>query len=283
MDAEKSLLGRVRDELQETGFPLELEVGQRIRQAEWPEVLMGGYFTDPDTTKLREYDIAARVKDPGGDRQHEGSFNLVVECKATREQTWVGLRAPAILGADFPVLRHPWRRVPPGIGRSALSSYLGESTTVTWPKFLHDVPLCNSVRSLFSKKDNSAAYNAARSVVAAARGLETAWSNADEYRERSSLTIPVCFPLVVTESPLFLAWLDEGGLQVKETQCLSVFLGDSESRIEETVVTIVRPEVLPEIAGTLLEDGRWVARWVADRASLLAEAHYGDSGSTHEG
>ncbi len=196
-----TLIPKVREWLENQGFPLEMKAAAAFRTAGF-EVRQSSFYTDPETTKNREIDLVAL------DRDYSGVINIqfIVECK-TGKNPWVLLCSRDALrnynrffafaassktarhilvdhvGDDFEAFsaRIPW------VEKQELSGY--------------------SLRRAYSEKDT--AFEAAVGVAKAC--------NAFIQGEQRVDWIAFAFPVIVVDGPLVRCWLDENGdLQLEE-------------------------------------------------------------------
>lgn len=80
---------RVEKDIQKSGFPLEIEVSLKLREAGWT-TLIHDYYVDEEEGKSRETDIGAYkrldIATPDYSLLH---ISLILECKKSPEKPWV--------------------------------------------------------------------------------------------------------------------------------------------------------------------------------------------------
>ncbi|UKS64699.1 hypothetical protein [Rossellomorea marisflavi] len=86
------LKNKLMEDILKTGFPLEMEITQTLRENDWA-VRNGSYYIDKDEDKGREIDIIAtkhivnEIEETGFSR--EVVFSLIIEIKKTEGKPWV--------------------------------------------------------------------------------------------------------------------------------------------------------------------------------------------------
>jgi predicted RecB family endonuclease len=202
---------KIRDWLDSTGFPLEMEVAELFREQGFA-VRQSSTWVDRATEKVREIDVVAKQESETGGVE----VAFVVECKASKHP-WVVLCSDHTLSG--------YNRI------FALSLTSRGARTATATRVLAATsPMRNFVlvpdrsgyalREALSAKDSDAAFAAAMSATKAAAAQV-------RHREPGGIEpISFAFPVVVVDSPLFeAAYVDVSGLQLEQV-ARSAFLFD---------------------------------------------------------
>jgi len=184
---------KVREWLQKTGFPLEMQAAAAFRSAGF-DVRQSFTFPDPQSDKGREIDVLAQ------DSDHwlgviEVSF--VVECKSS-QNPWVVLTSDDALSNYNRLFAFA---VTSGAARSALSDRLTDLGQLT-PYIERPSRGGYGFRQAFGKESDPA-YSAAIGAMKASRGVA---------QDRVSSTIPklaFAFPVIVVDSSLYECSLAE--------------------------------------------------------------------------
>lgn len=92
-----SLENRVLRWLKEQGFPLEMEVAS-IAKAAGFEVSQSDYYLDPDGGEPREIDLVLSLNNIKAG--FSLTYNLLVECKSSRDKPWLMFSTPNELGSS---------------------------------------------------------------------------------------------------------------------------------------------------------------------------------------
>jgi len=82
----------IKERIEKTGFPFEIEIASALKKAEW-EVLLSSPYWDEDEEKWREIDIKAYktiTQIDGKDlKPYSLTLALIIECKKTEGSAWV--------------------------------------------------------------------------------------------------------------------------------------------------------------------------------------------------
>jgi hypothetical protein len=91
--AEKDLVARIKEEIQNAGQPLELKTYLTLQRNSWdaePSV----YYNDNESRVKREIDIVARKTKDNGQTEYENT--LIIECKKSAQKPWVFFKQDSI-------------------------------------------------------------------------------------------------------------------------------------------------------------------------------------------
>lgn len=239
---------KVRQWLEKTGFPLEMEAAAAFRRVGF-EVKQSITYPDPQSEKGREIDVLATQPDLIG----VIDVSIVVECKAS-PNPWVVLTSEDALAnynrlfafavtskAAREVLAGRWRqslaRLEPYIKRPARGGY--------------------GLRQAFGK-DNDPAYAAAVSVMKACRGVA---------EDREGIPrLAFAFPVIVVDAPLLECSLAENGqdLQLVEVEESEFLFSIHVPEQVGCCVRVIRRENLAKYAA-------WAKRLADDITSELQD------------
>jgi hypothetical protein len=208
----------IRDWLEKSGYPLEMEVARTFRKNTILHVDQSWHYIDPTTGDLRQADVVANIAGPisfGGESHPHVAVFLTVECKSTTAP-WVVLKdQPRV----FPPDEEPFLSwVPHTIDDSLLRGIVEErrNSSRRMPIFDFLSPgyeVCEKRNTDKGKLDP--AYAAVRQAASAAFGILGEVS--------SDVVTGIAIPVVVTKSPLFEATLNgEGEVVVRKAQRSSV-------------------------------------------------------------
>ena len=230
------LLSKVRNWLQSSGFPLEMEAAAAFRSAGF-DVRQSTSYVDQQTEKGREIDVLA------SDPAHVGvvDISFVIECKGSKNP-WVVLCSETALSSYNRLLAF-------ALTSSAARSAIGERVTHHDSHSREYVLVENragySMREALGSKESDPAYAAAMSAIKACRGL---------IREREPGGIqPICFafPVVIVDSPLFECTLaTDGQLELRQVQHSAYLFS---AHIPDAVGCLIHVVTRPHLA----EFARW--------------------------
>lgn len=89
----KNKIEFIKEEIEKSGFPLEIEMASILEKDGW-EVLPSSYYLDKDEKKWREIDIKAyksidQSSDSKSIEPYHLSLALIIECKMSKKYAWV--------------------------------------------------------------------------------------------------------------------------------------------------------------------------------------------------
>lgn len=218
--------------LREEGYPLELRVGELLRNARWL-VEHAHWYEDPSTGKARELDLVARRGTSTADHSSVLTFSLAVECK-TSSSAWVVFTSPLNLGAALRI-----GRAVDEFSNDALA--VARKYKIPAPRVFglagnmgHGIAKAHSGHS---KGDPTGPYAALLGAATAARQLgkesERWWQT-----EPGNYQAHVVAPVVVLDGPLFEYSISDGEEQLREVQSSRVVLA-MPGLLEGFVVSLV--------------------------------------------
>ena len=238
MTDRESLHFRIHDWLETQGYPLEMRLAKAIRRHDALQFRQSWNYEDHETGKSREIDIICTKQDYVGFCE----INFIFECKGTTKP-WV-LFTSEETGSSYHRLS--------GFGifsKQAFASAAGALFDFEDPDHtkLKEIPWLwkerhigySLVQGFDGNKD--APYSAVMSAVKAALWSKTnsVWQNGE------FLSHVVCFPVVVTSSPLFECSLDENGDTVlKEVTHGFLFFNQTIGDFTATCVSIVNEKYI---------------------------------------
>ena len=197
------LESKVRSWLDEHGYPLEMEIARAMQLAEFG-VVQAEYVEDADTGTARETDIIAYEESRGENCRVLSA--VTVECKSQKSKPWVLFTNPG----SYPPYLSVSRRATSERGRNVLRAISNRSEVQTLLPFA--LPKRTAYGVTIALRDNQdLAYQALNSVAKAALGIVARLSAVE-----SGNLIPIAFPIVVIEAPLFESYLDESGTLMVE-------------------------------------------------------------------
>ncbi len=208
-----SLQSKLLEWLRTTGYPFQLHAGRALQSAGW-HVNYSRWYRDPVTSKLRELDLQALI---GAVRPGESSlfFSLVIECKSSSSQPWVGLSSSKDGGG-----RSFLASAPGGMTRSfALAAQFLELTVPQLlpsdtlyadsviAGFVEDPPGDQSPSSKRGKpkeqSDPTSPHSALMQAVSAASALDTEFLNTALTARPEIATATALLPVVLLRGRLF--------------------------------------------------------------------------------
>jgi hypothetical protein len=207
MTNNESLESRIQNWLEKQGYPLEMKVAAKLAELKF-NVIHGGHYQDPETSTSREIDIVCPVSDKLGRGLVE--INFIIECKGTNKP-WILFGSKSEQNCrgvwDYAVLSQ--------MARVSLIDVLHENIA-NWAKKIPwlwkgDCVVAHAITQAF-EGNNDIPYAGVLSAVKAALWLQNhSFIQSPEYRK-----FVICFPVVITSSPLFNSRLDENNNLVLE-------------------------------------------------------------------
>ena len=226
---------KVKDWLEKTGLPLELETAASFKKAGF-SVEHSSVYADPQSEKSREIDVIAHTRDRTGMVQFYGA----IECKSSGNP-WIVL----VDGDSSAVVTYSSLGVMSESARESLTyeNILGLGSNVGHLlKTMHSNGY--ALRQAFCK-DNDPAYAASMSAMNAAIALAT----------RSDFRTPrYCFavPVIVVNAPIFECHLDQKGeLQFREVHWSEFMFTAYLPERTNAVVRVVSAKALPAFSSVL--------------------------------
>jgi hypothetical protein len=197
------LASKVAAWLEEQGYPVELGVGRVFQTLGW-HVDHRKWFRDPISGAMREIDLVASRFAATADDTRSVSWDLVVECKRSRDKPWVALSSS--IPERLSDVRYAAGETGPDVHLVA-SAYGVAAPSILQPPFQRAAH--GLVTALIKPKDGdpTSAYSAVRAVTTAARAVDK--ENADlSLMMPTRPTMTVTVPFVVLDGPLFEYYLE---------------------------------------------------------------------------
>lgn len=245
----RSLVEKVREWLQQEGYPLEFRTAHAFRSAGFSAV-QGRYVRQTEESPPRELDVVATLPRPTRLGGTNVQIAAVVECKWSRDKPWVAFTAPSTMAPSACVAQ-------------SVGSILGETLMhcVAASSSLHSLSLFSSRerngfggrRALVKEKDHDHFYSTVQSIVSKTAAYVGEF---DDDRPRDTLPTfgRVAFPIVVIDADLFEAHyapgLDDVTLNAVETVRLHWRGGDIPGQWISTV-DVVRFDALGPYAAKM--------------------------------
>jgi hypothetical protein len=219
------LKARVHQEIQKTGFPLELRTADYLQRRNY-HVAHNVYFLDRDEGKGREIDLRGLKNaffERGGTR-YAVRHCLLLECKKSVSRPWVVFTSPAV-SYDQDVTQIQ-------TGGAKDGQWFLPTSEEDLLRFEEAHPWFSTKqrgRSFFepfggSSENNQAIFKALVSVVKALIDVRTSGFAARHPYPGGMRDLAFYYPLVVLEGQLFTARLESSGLVVEEASAIPVSL-----------------------------------------------------------
>jgi len=206
------LESKIKKWLNESGYPLEMEIAQCLQKAEF-SVNQSEFFEDSESGKWRETDVVAYAEHRSLSCQ--ATFALIAECKGSKNKPWVLFSSKDNYPESLSVARRA-----SGSRCNSILKLLASSNKEIIKSPLFAVPerpgysLAVALKNDGNKDDGNnidVAFKALNSVLKATIGLINRLDNLN--------IIHFVWPAIVINAPLFESYLDdEGNLQVNEIQ-----------------------------------------------------------------
>lgn len=239
--SEPPLREKVLSWLKEQGYPLEMRVASLFRQHSHLDTRQSWHYIDLETTTSREIDVVVTGSEPYG----YFAVHFAVECKASTKP-WVLFTSKHTTAnfnrlSAFAIASRDARAV---LG-SAFTELDGSASTLKkLPWFWEHDAVGYALAQAFDGKSDTP-YAATLSAVKAA------WScavNSPQHNQAPRFTL--CFPIVVTTSPLFNCQLGEdGGVNLVEIDSGFLFFQQRIHGLTPTRIAIVSAAGLTAYVG----------------------------------
>ncbi len=207
----KPLPERILEWLKSQGYPLEMRVARDLRAAGFA-VTQSDFYRDPhSSTTWREIDVSARYVRMNREGYGYRSVQYLVECKHPSRTPWILLAGGGGLAG------------PARVSQRIINS--GSAQLLDRLAQRQDVQTCSifelaqhrayGIRTALSDRSSTqdVPYQA---VMAAASAAVAAADEADTVSRDGYFVLHLTMPVVVTDAPLFMCWLDERGDLVVE-------------------------------------------------------------------
>ena len=233
---EKTLEERLRDWLDEQGYPLEMVVARSLRAVGF-RVTQGEYYEDPESTGFRELDISAFLADAveGG----LARITYVVECKRSREKPWILFTSPPVRMSPVASVA---QRAASEVGQRFLAKLTRRRDVQNLPAFSIPNRTGYALTQAFTSKAD-VAYAAAASVS------DAALAQAKAADRDIRMVCEVAFPAVVVDGRLFECYLDAGDeMHISEISSGTLFWRNPILGVRHTVIQVVTRVALDDFA-----------------------------------
>lgn len=158
------LLNKIKSGLIKSGFPLELNIAQKLKQRDWAYSI-GNSYLDFETYKLREIDIVAEKNINGF------HVNLIVECKKSEKDQLILYQTSSREKTGKNIFFSTWLKCFPKITFARDSGYKEKNIISAFK----DLPLCDETQHfakniIFSngdniKQDNTSFFSSLNSII----------------------------------------------------------------------------------------------------------------------
>ena len=257
--------------LVETGYPLEMEVANEFRKAGF-NVFQADYYVDPVTRDLREIDVVANRIDDLESVIHQLRFNVLIECKNSRDKPWLFFVGNRDKPADRMLFSY---RATDNFGGKLLSRAMGTLAGQGGPLWTFESPPAYGVTQALRKKssDLDASYAALMQVANACR----VQSDAANERQSSDVDDPfadafVFIAVVVVDGDLYDVTLNEHGeVRTKSVDRQIVMWRNSAGGRPFTLIHVVRRSALRKFAVELHAASETLVKWCGSNAKSVAK------------
>ena len=200
----EDLIPKIRNWLDEQGYPLEMKVARSFQGAGF-SVSSSEYYLDPDEGKPREIDVIASMETTISGVSFQMAF--AVECKSSKKSPWVCFQSRRKQQCEPSVgflARHATIQ-----GRNLLMEISCSPDITTGRLFNLPDDYAYGVTNVF-KKGVDLSYQAIVGARKAAHALITHYDRIQKLPNPVH-TVCIAFPLVVVDTPIFKCALGEAG------------------------------------------------------------------------
>jgi hypothetical protein len=267
--ADKSIEVKVREWLEKSGYPLEMQVAREFRRAQF-RVSQAQFYLDPESHQYREIDVVASRSESVDGRIIQIQF--VVECKVSRDRPWM-----MFVGEDRPREHfNPVSRIMFGPCNKAgvvLRGVLSSAKDLHGlPLFMDDRQTAYGVVQAFKDGREDASFAAVMQVGKAATVLanEPLFGGLNLGLKKTPATI--AFPVIVLDGRLFEAGLDQSGqVVVKETYQCTLVNRNPQLGAALALIPVVAKEALADfVAGTATTCNE-ILRWCKGNSAIMED------------
>lgn len=246
---------KVTSWINEQGYPLEMLVAKRFREAGF-RTFQSEYYIDPESGDSREIDVVASTQTQVGEMLAKVTF--CIECKISRKHPWI------IFTSRDTSIAEP-ASVVQRTGTLLAREFL---IKIAQNKYAHNAPFFKvsdrngySLTEAFtSGKDN--AYSSCLSVSKCAKAI------AIRGNETSKIQKPLCniiLPVILIQGKLFECHQDSSELEVNETQRSILMWRNQASNTGHSIINICTEEAL----GSLIKDASKLAKFIFAQTDTL--------------
>jgi len=217
---DKSLIDRIKDDINKTGFVTELKVASACHSNGW-HVSHSSSYEDYDQSKSREIDIVATSNYKDEEANLYTEFHLVIEVKSISKNPWVVFTTPHYFkGMGWRILHSGWNYT-----TKKWALLKGDHISEYCP-FVAKDRIGKAFHEAFKKpNENSKIFESILSACKASfylkdnHGIEPF---KEEFNPEKSVEIHFYIPMIVLDGILFEAYLDEGDIVVSEQDWIPV-------------------------------------------------------------
>ncbi|CRK80324.1 hypothetical protein [Neobacillus massiliamazoniensis] len=242
--SKSELIEKLKKDLLDTGFPLELSISNTLKRNGWG-VIHNSYYIDRDDQKGREIDLIARTfqyKEIDEEKFQEIAFSLIIEIKKAVKKPWVIFTTEKRgLLEDFYRLKYV------SSGFNIETYRLNEVLFSNGPKV--NETLGRNFYEGFS--GNGARDDIYKALTGTVKALEH-FKEVSVYKtEAAGRLMEIFESLVIIEGKLYEAFLDEDGeLQVEERQYIQStfnYLSPNYNTGDGNIVSIITIDYLKDL------------------------------------
>jgi hypothetical protein len=232
---EKTLLEKIKEDIEKTGFITELQAGDILYQNGW-RVSHSESYEDLDSFKSREIDIVATRSFDDKKTNLHIEFHLIIESKKLSKYPWVIFSTPHIYrGWGWRTLHSGW-------------NYTTKKTSI----FRHEVlkkknPFNDKARfgkafyEAFKKQnsdENSKIFDAILSVCKAAYHKKCDCGDTEPFKngfnKNEAVELHFFIPVIILAGTLVEAYLDNGEIVLKEEDWIPLEYSISSNKFEKS-------------------------------------------------
>lgn len=258
-DGEDDLVAKVKEWVQNHGYPLEMVVARTFRRHGAVHVEQSTYHVDVVTGKVRESDVLATWSGLGGGPSWVYFF-FVIECKTSENpKPWVIFTDDQAEELDSKTIfaLTPHRLHAADI--QSFSHHLHQRfIELEVPIMIEGVPLGYGVTESLRTKDGAKdpAFDAVRQAAASAFGILGEF----DMEAMSDDAAMFAFPVVVTTSPIYICRSDsDKGIRLEKVDIAAVSIR-VDTQPEHTLVHVVQESGLERFASICAKSGATLGR-----------------------
>jgi len=261
------LPSKVRDWLQQEGYPFEMRVAQAFAKAGF-RIQQSDYYDDPQTGVPREVDVVARIQ---SSVKSDLIFRVLflVECKSSLDRPWL-----LFCSTKQGDLANPGRvaqRISSNAGAHVLFGLSHDKDVQNLALFRLRAPIGYGLKQSFAKdkKEKDIAYAAMCSVGNAAKAGAMQWIK----HPHEPRIVELIFPVIAIDGRLFRCWLDEANvLSVGEVASGTLLWRNAFGHLGHTIIDIQTTSSLEEFAAESYESAfTLVTNYYETARGILAE------------
>ena len=240
-EAEKDEVEKIKEEIEKSGFPLEIEVSKVLKRHEW-RVLNQQYYFDRDERKGRTIDVMAYVAEHSEIGDYKPfHVSLIIECKSSSTPWvfWTTQKDKKLFSFPFMLVKH-WAR-PRGItpGRKRYDDWL------KWMPYSHIYsPNLDRVALIHYEPFKK---GKGRKIFEASNQVMKALSFELMRHKKLALLMPnlhalfILYPVIVFDGRLFELRVENGDLKVLPVEYLQYW---TSTLREDFLIDVIKKEFL---------------------------------------